>query len=252
MGQVRLCRAIKSGIWRSVSGIILALLLTTMPSMARDLWPNDLLGFFSVDMRPVQVTLRRNVVRDDGDHVVLEVPRAWIRFASGYDPLKLEQLPDQVETNALKLSLSEPNGLPLSIRAQEFTRAHNVSLSEALKQLRSDTYLVSFFKIDPRTTTEAWKSRLTDRHMGELDGLPYDRRRGTYLSRPDKDEFAEINCTGGPNLITYCDYDVRISPDLMATLTFLDFRFHGGTEYANRRIRSALTVLCHQPGIVCP
>ncbi len=125
-------------------------------------------------------------------------------------------------------------------------------MSEALKQLRPDTYLVSFFKVDPETNTEVWKNRLPDRQMGELDGLPYDKRRGTYLSRPGMDEFAEINCISSPNSITYCNYVVRVSPDLMTTLTFLDFRFHGGTDYANQRIRSALTVLCRQTGILCP
>lgn len=214
------------------------------------LWPNDSLHFCSTDVHPIKITLKRNVPHTEGEEVHFEVPRAWVTRAEGYDPLRLDVLPDEVVTTEVELGLSS-DGQPLSIRSLALSRDRAISWVEALQQLRPETFRVQLSYIPPSVTAEEYKNALHQPLKSQItkrDGLDYDSRHGWYVGDQREDLFYRISCQFDAREYYFCDYRTRISDSLISTVTFTDFRFHGGREYANKRIRLLLGIMCRQLG----
>ncbi len=123
-------------------------------------------------------------------------------------------------------------------------------MSAARHSLRAEEYHVSFYKIYPTMTAERWSSRFLKSATIERDGQQYDPHRMVYMPNGTDDAFIEARCNGSSH-VAFCDYVVRVSPQLMATMTFLDFRYDRGIEFANTRIRRALEALCRQSQALC-
>ncbi len=214
------------------------------------MWPNDFNNWFSTDMRPVKIAFFDDRFDRTREPVRFEIPRAWIAFVDGYSPRELDQVPDSIQTWVLHIWLSEPDGVPLSSRVSEIARSGQHGISAARDSLRAEEYHVSFYKIDPTMTAERWSSRYPKSPTIERDGRQYDPNRMVYMSNGTDDAFIEADCNGS-NPVAFCDYIVRVSPQLMASMTFLDFRYDRGIEFANARIRHALGVLCRQSRALC-
>lgn len=135
-------------------------------------------------------------------------------------------------------------------KAFDWARRHEATEAEA--RLRAEEYHVTLVRTHPSIGGEDWTRRSEGRTIVERDGLEFDTSRGGYhLLQPAHGEIAEASCMGDGKPAWFCDYHVRVGPDLLATITFVDFRFHGGPDYAAARIRRALDALCRQPGIRC-
>jgi hypothetical protein len=217
------------------------------------LWPNDFLHFFSVDMRPVQVTMVKGRLSGDAPGIRFMVPRAWITFAGGYNPRELDQLPDQILIHGfLELRLSDPDGKALSLRATEYGRAERIGLQEAVLRLRADEYGVMLLKNGFSDPKEVWRqNRFKEPWTIEKDGLPYDPKTNSYFLHVSDIEFASVQCMGRPHPVWFCNYTVWINPDVVAIITFVDFRTHGGPDFAIARINRALDVMCRQSKVLC-
>lgn len=98
---------------------------------------------------------------------------------------------------------------------------------------------------------DEYNQKISKGAVVERFGLPYDPNRGKYLLRLANGQVVMAGCAGDPHPIRYCTYWFRINPNVSVTMTFLDFRVHGGTTYAATRIGRALDVLCRQPGLDC-
>ncbi len=232
---------------------LLFMLLIPCEAIGAALWPNDFLHFFSVDMRPVQVTMVKGRLSGDAPGISFMVPRAWITFAGGYNPRELNQLPDQILIHGfLELKLSDPDGEAFSLRATEYGRAERIGLQEAVLRLRADLYGVMLLKTGSSDPKEAWpQNRSNEPGTVEKDGLPYDPKNNNYFLRISDIEFASVQCMGRPHPVWFCNYTVRINPDIVAIMAFVDFRTHGGPDFAIGRINRALDVMCRQSTVLC-
>jgi len=232
---------------------LLFMLLIPCEAMCSALWPNDFLHFFSVDMRPVQVTMVKGRPSGDTAGIRFTVLRAWITFADGYNPRELDQLPEQILVHGfLELRLSDPDGKPFSLRATEYGQAERIGLQEAARRLRSDVYGVMLLKTGSSDSKEVWRqSRFKESETVEKDGLPYDPKTNNYFLLVGDIELASVQCMGRPHPVWFCNYTVWINPDVVATITFVDFRTHGGPDFAIARINRALDVMCQQSKVLC-
>jgi hypothetical protein len=232
---------------------LLFMLLIPCEAMGSALWPNDFLHFFSVDMRPVEVTMVKGLLSGGEPGIRFMVPRAWITFADGHNPRDLDQLPDQILVHGLlMLRLSDPDGKAFSVRATEYGRAEGISLTEAVLRLRSDEYGIMLLKTRSSDSKEVWRQDRSKEHETvEKDGLPYDPRDNRYFLRVGDIELASVQCMGKPHPVWFCNYTVLINPDVWAIITFVDFRTHGGPDFAIARINRALDVMCQQSKVLC-
>lgn len=234
-------------------GVLTLLAMTAVPASADnlfpnagELWPNDYLHFFSTDTRPVQVTLRRDMFTNDGEQVTITLPRAWITFASGYDPLKLDRLPDSIQSKSLTIALAD--GTALSIRSREIAQEQHISLGEAVKRLRAEQYTADIGYVPKRIGIEDQQfNKTTSRNdIIERDGLSYDQKWGQYLGQIGSDLFYFIRCEYSARPDTFCYYRVRAGDNIDLRVSFLDFRFQGGRDYANERLSRFMTAFCKQ------
>ncbi len=243
---------------RRVRVALLFMLLIPCEAIASALWPNDFLDFFSLDMRPVEVIMFYGLVPEGAPGIRFTVPRAWITGAPGYNPRELDKLPDQIFIpGGMDVWLSDPDGEAFSIRATEYAHVQGINLTEAIHRLRSDEYNISLSKTGTPRSKEVWrqgqsKDRFKGRESIEKDGLPYDPPTGTYFLHADDTELAFIYCAGRrPHPVWFCDYTVWINPDIIATFYFVDFRTHGGPDFAIARIKRGLDVMCRQSNALC-
>jgi hypothetical protein len=102
---------------------------------------------------------------------------------------------------------------------------------------------------DPK---EFWRqNRFKEDETVEKDGLPYDARNNTYFLRAGDVELASVQCLGRPHPVWFCNYTVPINPDVWAIMAFVDFRTHGGPDFAIARINRALDVMCRESKVLC-
>lgn len=214
---------------------------------AGELWPNDYLHFFSTDMRPVQVTLRRDMFGRDGKEITITLPRAWITFASGYNPLKIDQLPNEIQTTEITIALADPTGVALSIRSREIALERHISLGDAIKSLRPELYYgnVSYVSEDIKTDDLQFDKTRNRAEIIEKDGLSFDPDWHRYLGSKS-DQFFFAKCEYNLNPVYFCSYRARPGENLVLGVTFLDFRLHGGSGYANKRLSNFVGAFCTQ------
>lgn len=197
--------------------------------------------FHSDDLRPVRVTLR---TRDMPGSITFEVPRAWIVFSDDQSTKKFDEVPDRITTTGVHFELADPDATALSIRKRQ--------LAGDGKMLRQAEYYVRLWRPDPTVSMEDWAQATGPRRIVELDGLEFDMSRGgQYLLRPVPGEIAEAHCSGSISPVSFCAHYIRLGPQLYATISFLNFRNHGGPEFAINRMRAIAARLCRQPGLEC-
>lgn len=132
-------------------GVLCLIGLSAIPAHAM-LWPNDPFRFYSVDMRLITIILQNDHHDAERREVRLEVPRAWVTIANGYDPGKLDELPDVVTTTRVEFELTEPDGEPLSVRALTLMQTKSMSLRAARDYLRAEDTRIELQHIPVKTT----------------------------------------------------------------------------------------------------
>ena len=213
--------------------------------------------YFSIDSRPIEVTLRHSNDPDHSHSVILKIPVAYIVYVTGYSQQKLPRLPDCLETNYIELALTYPEGKALSIHAYEMGSERHpgsdrrIGFEAAAKSLRAQQYAVQLNYVRPDIP---WEERVRQppkfmSEAGTYDGMTYiagNTRRDNYLGEEGRDEFVRVSCALKAEARPYyfCETTFRVAGDLVARADFVDFRFNGGREFLNERVRVLRQALC--------
>jgi hypothetical protein len=212
-------------------------------------WSAFAQDFHSTDLAPVEVALRNLNDPDPAHKISLRLPRAAITYANGYDSRRLSQIPDAIETDHLQLSLTYPDGNPLSVEARNEAGKQGISEGAAKKALRAREYS-AFLGYSP--PANPWEERVRERlsHLAILDqyeGLPH-AKADTYVGQSGVDEFLELRCNPQATPGYFCTANMLVgrvrSSVLSSQVAFSDFRFHGGRAYANDRARRCRPIVC--------
>jgi hypothetical protein len=218
-----------------------------------DHWPavyDSPIYYYSTDLSPITLTLRNFNEPDLGRRALLRIPRAYVVFVRHYEPKDLNRLPDVVDTEAVKVALTFPDGKPLSVHGLELGTTNGRGMWQALHELRSQQYDADLSYVPPEIPWEERTRTLFGplRGADTLDGLEHFRSRGidVYFGRQGIDEFIYIRCSPFEQAhpIYFCTTGVRLARDLVARIMFLDFRFHGGRSFANERVRAFREAVC--------
>jgi hypothetical protein len=252
-GNQRIRTLIRKALSRSgalIIGIMLLNVTFAIASQARERWPGDQhlpFDFYSLDLTPIEVTLR-NFNDPDAQHkTILRIPRAYILFAHNYDAGKVSQLPDVIETDELQILLTYPDGRPLSVQAHEIAAERHIDEKTAIDSLRLKEYSATVHYVPPGAHYEDGLRRdfgLT-KVIDRYQGLAHARSGlDDYLGEPGVDTFVYLSCSLERNPEFFCAASVRVGPTLTARVSFADFRLHGGRAYANERIRKFREIVC--------
>ena len=203
---------------------------------------------FSLDEALVRVVFVHDVA-GKLNFPLLTLPRSYIYFVNGAPPSTEGPLPERIETNHIGLAFSDPEGDPWSVAVQKYMSENAKSSTSAGKALRASQYTV---ELHPNTNS-AWAEsvRTSTAHNHSLIGEPYPgineysgAGSGSYFLGGEADECVQAYCYNPRNEVFFCKYSTMITKDIVAAIDFLDFRMHGGPDYANRRVRFAREVVC--------
>jgi len=88
----------------------------------------------------------------------------------------------------------------------------------------------------------------SETYLGEYEGLRrYTTGSTEYYYGDLGDELRKIRCMNAPedaNPVFYCEYYTVLNDRLLATVNFVDFRAHGGVEFARERMRILRRTVC--------
>jgi hypothetical protein len=221
---------------------------------SRDFW------YWSYDTAPIEIFLGGN--KREGwtgaqGHTI-NLPRAMVYYASGYTQPQYRRLPDRIETHLTMISLTYPDGAPLSIALAE--AAWRTGKSEATlvgtEDFRRRTYSANLFHsefgvVDEEMVAKPWRrpiSRNSYVPAGEFDGLAVfsvERNPAAlFYVGSRQDEFYFARCFRVVRPTYWCSYQVRISENVRANVSFADLRVNGGRAFANERVRAFRRALC--------
>ena len=217
-------------------------------------------------------SVRRNSANElvDGPPIaVVRIPRAYIMFANNYTSsrralpgFRHEILPDRIVTNHLILAVAYPDGSPLSVSYGAFHRnkpnlkllGRDIDKIRKDKQARSIVLLADISSWsnqnarDSNTLSPRVRSNVP-KFVDIVDGFQHFRGIGTgqYYYDNGPDEIRVIKCFGDPATTqpgVYCKYTFPLNDYLLVNLDFLDFRIHGGRDFARERIRAFKKFAC--------
>jgi len=200
---------------------------------------------FSVDPTPLQIDLKREKpgsTRTDA-FAQLRVPRSYVVFANHHDSRK-GPLPERFATNHFAIKFIE-GGEAWNVA---FDRLRKIKGSElADRELRPNAYRVYLgANANPNWRTDHQASLASDgvRQPAGYEGLiHYSGGQEVYVGDPS-DAFTSIKCSKPSHPGVFCTYSIPITEKISANATFVDFRRHGGREYANRRARFIRETVC--------
>jgi hypothetical protein len=243
---------------RLLLGAALVCGAATIVVAARALWPTERwsavytpwLHHFSTDLAQVHITLRYTNDPDPRHRAALGVPAAYVVFVEGLGPKDAPRLPARFGTSQVDLAMTWPDGKPLSVHARENARRDGISFAQAATALRANHMAVSLGYVRPDIP---WEARVRERNRFMAEAEPFDgllhvteSRRDIYFGDGRSDEFVRIWCflhaDSRPD--HFCTTSMRVAPDIVANVDFVDFRFNGGREFVNERIRLVRATVC--------
>ena len=206
---------------------------------------------FSLDQSRIRVSLINDVV-GKADFPDLLVPRAYVLFVSGAPPSTAGPLPPLLMSDHVKLLFIDGTGEPWSVAVTDLARRERISLTEAAKRIRAEEINLTIHSSkDPEASSkivESLKGRTFLVPEGAFEGLPQHKTNSSsypYFIGQANDEFFYANCRGpDTHPIFFCKYWMNLTEGVVAEAMFVDFRLHGGREFANRRLRFAREVAC--------
>ena len=213
--------------------------------------------YFSRDMRPVTVHFVRNegsltpeTARRQPVIATASIPRAYIYFASPYRQPDYPILPGEIWVSRLNIILVDQEGEAYSVVWNRL-RAEGGLQYDANSQLRP---LRARVQLNPGaikypgdyTAHEAAAPRIESKMIG-VEKFGYGSSGPFFFRIPDNPSLRLIKCPFDlekthPSF--FCEYGIRLSADVSAMASFLDFRHHGGADFANERIANIREVLC--------
>lgn len=199
----------------------------------------------SYDPSPVTVRFQyRDGTRD------LQIPRKYIVFASGGFSSLDGPIPDLIETTAIKIVFTYPDGEAWTVATRDYMREHGVSAHQAAVDMRQQMNIVqlratnNFFNMD--IVRQDYYVKTTEGKIGELGILEYMVGGGsqTLFLGSEEQEFLRVRCHNPRNHWWFCKYDARLTDKLVFSADLIDFRIFGGVDFANERIRMIKRKLC--------
>lgn len=198
------------------------------------------------------------------------LPRAYINVFHPYSSknktrpdFQVEVLPDRVFGDDLTITMTYPDGLPYSVVYQNWP-AHKPDMSllgvgigvanwggkkDQIRALHIEANFLANPFSKARSSALFEPSKITDKPIGEYDGFKAYQSVGTIRKYFDNsaDDIRYISCYGAQEKVPsvyYCTYSFALNSALIVNLKFLDFRVHGGREFARERIRAFKKVMC--------
>jgi hypothetical protein len=149
----------------------------------------------------------------------------------------------------LDIMLIDPEGEPYSLVWTRLREEEGLSYDAAnrhLRPLRSNIQLNASTREFTYTSYEAAAPRI-DSTMDGVEEFRYGSRGPYFFRIPDNPSLRIIHCRrdlprSHPSF--FCNYHIRLGPGVRAMASFLDFRMHGGRDFANERIENIREVLC--------
>lgn len=183
-----------------------------------------------------------------------KVPRAYIFFASPYDHADAERIPNEIWTPRLGVMLTAPSGEPYSVSLDRFAAEKHLSAESAGKELRLSSATIHVYPALRDDVLDPLRSRSlrhTEPRIGETpDGLGmygFDPRGPLTFLDPNNPAVRRIGCMLNVERSRpehYCDYEIILADNLVAKASFVDFRLHGGRQFARERMAEIRDTLC--------
>jgi hypothetical protein len=199
----------------------------------------------------------------------VKIPRAYINVADPYSSnashpaLRYNVLPERIFSPQLTLSMTYPEELPYSVVYETWPKHKPdfsmprmgigvAGLQGVEKQTRAMLIVATIRAVasDARAPDRPFKPDQFMPRAGDYEGFSFHTNLPTnwqFYFDDGPDEIRRISCTASvekskPDF--FCQYNVPLNSRLYAELTFLDFRFHGGREFARERIRAFKKFAC--------
>jgi hypothetical protein len=180
----------------------------------------------------------------------LEIPRAYITAAVGYNQRVNPTLPAEVKTQHLELNVVWPDARPYTIERREISKARITSETD-LSLWRRNNFLVVKRISSPEFYTNYVDQKKAQADRGEAvqstdDGLTRRALNAAEFAYGDRgsNEFTFIDCLRRSNPWHFCQYHILIPPDVLVVASFADYRISGGRQFANERSSFVKRFVC--------
>ena len=202
------------------------------------------------------------------------IPRAFVNICEPYsthaiDPnFRVDVLPAKIFCSYLTMNLLYPTGIPYTVAYERVNKDWDQTKpnpttpffgkgfdelqfpSQQLRALHMGVEIQPYLK---NRNLEAWDNSGEVKWLTKIESFEgfsvftdnVSSWRFYYDNGPD--EIRKIDClssTEKSNPIFYCTAEFPLNESLMARLTFLDFRIHGGRDFARERIRAFKKAFC--------
>ena len=228
--------------WPGVAALMLMVALGSAPARGDAVPGIGAWEYYHSSVDPSPVTVR--FVYNDGTRDLL-IPRKYIFFATGGFSSRDGPIPDLIETHSVRLALTYPDGEAWSVATREYAREHGVGMRRAADEMR-----IVFVRLEIRQTgpvdyrTLGYGSERAERDA-DTGLLAFKQGRSNIRFIGDEsDNFGNIDCFQALNPRWLCDYRAHITHNIAITASFVDFRLHGGREFANQRMRFIRETVC--------
>ena len=214
--------------------------------------------FFTTKMDPIDVALWPDLrIKADRPPVArFSLPRAYIFYVSRAADKSTKPLPQSVQARSVNIMLIYPEGIPYSHAIRDYNKKHRVSSWVAAGKLRprlliakirgvlGDAYNLSYLFPESKNTKVKRET-----YVGTYSGLKHYTTGGiieTFYG-PETALIRKIRC--GRSLAKthprfFCTYYVVLSNHLISEVDFVDFRVHGGVQFAEERVRAFKATIC--------
>ncbi len=215
--------------------------------------------YYMTDMDLVKVALVPNIGTKPRPEplVEFEIPRAYIYLSSHHSEKRYPELPSEIETRAIYIALTYPDGLPYSIAIDQqgrkdsaARRAGRAVMQTTADQLRPLRMTAQIALSGPNAYQSAiFRPRDYEKYIGDYGTLKRYTFTGVtdiYFATPEN-LIRKIRCPRqpeNPSPLVFCDYHTVLSSHVRAKVTFVDFRENGGLAFAEERIRAFKAAVC--------
>jgi hypothetical protein len=201
------------------------------------------------------------------------IPRSYITSFEPYANAKtwhpdfqVKILPDKIIGQNLVVTMAYPNGLPYSVVYETWPKekpnmnSPSVGVGASELMSKNDQIRALFVQatISAMPFEDARTSQLFDPKFNIGAGKKIENSEGfeNYLLLPSSwesyfdngsDEIRKIDCLSpvkDAQPDQFCEYSFPINSKLIGKLVFIDFRLHGGRNFARERIRMFKKVMC--------
>ena len=196
---------------------------------------------------------------------IATLPRAYIFAAPGYSKEEYNELPRRLEVDKLYVMFSYPDGVPYK---ESYSKKKNlVEFQGNTIREYVITHYIAIMHQTVNSIEQLWfllpeeyrpesEIRTNERYIYNFDGFKGYESGGSfyYYGNIDSD-VRKIKCLRAPELAhpgSFCTYTTIINERMYVEVDFVDFRLHGGAEFAEERIRVFKEILCRHVSCANP